>query len=176
MNISAVIITYNEEKNILPALESVSWADEVIVVDSNSTDRTTEIASESGAKVIIRDWPGFSDQKQFGVDAAAHDWILSLDADERVTPELKRRSTRSKLQARQRTDIESRAFRSTWAERYAIPAGTRIDNCAFSIVVRDAGTDGRSMNPSKWLRMRRWPISNQTFTTLVWKMQLTITR
>jgi glycosyltransferase involved in cell wall biosynthesis len=88
VNISAVIITYNEERNILAALESISWADEIIVVDSNSTDRTTQIAAESGANVIVRDWPGFSEQKQFGVDAAAHDWIFSLDADERVSPEL----------------------------------------------------------------------------------------
>jgi glycosyltransferase involved in cell wall biosynthesis len=90
VQISAVIITYNEEKNILSALKSVSWADEVIVVDSYSTDRTTHIAIENGAKVIVRDWPGFSKQKQFGVDAAANDWILSIDADERVTPELKK--------------------------------------------------------------------------------------
>ena len=90
MHISAVIITYNEEKNILAALKSVSWADEVIVVDSNSTDRTTRISSENGAKVIVHDWPGFSDQKQFGVDVASYDWILSLDADESVTPELKK--------------------------------------------------------------------------------------
>ena len=90
MQISAVIITYNEEKNILAALESISWVDEMIVVDSHSTDRTIMIAAEHGAKVIVRDWPGFSEQKQFGVDAASNDWILSLDADERATPELKK--------------------------------------------------------------------------------------
>jgi glycosyltransferase involved in cell wall biosynthesis len=89
VKVSAVIITYNEGKNILAALESVSWADEVIVVDSNSTDQTVTIAAENGAKVIVRDWPGFSAQKQFGTDAAAHDWILSLDADERVPPPLR---------------------------------------------------------------------------------------
>jgi glycosyltransferase involved in cell wall biosynthesis len=89
VNISAVIITYNEEKNILAALESVSWANEIVIIDSNSTDRTVQIATDQGAKVIVRDWPGFSDQKQFGVDAAAHNWIFSLDADERVSPRLK---------------------------------------------------------------------------------------
>jgi glycosyltransferase involved in cell wall biosynthesis len=89
VQISAVIITHNEEKNILAAIESVSWADEILVVDSNSTDRTVEIATIKGAKVIVRDWPGFSEQKQFGVNEASYDWILSLDADERVTPELK---------------------------------------------------------------------------------------
>lgn len=89
MRISAVLITFNEEDNILDAIDSVSWADEVIVVDSNSTDRTVELAKSRGAKTMIRDWTGFSDQKQFGVDAAANDWILSLDADERVSSNLK---------------------------------------------------------------------------------------
>lgn len=89
VKISAVIITFNEEKNIQAAVESVSWADEVLVIDSNSTDRTVEVAEAGGAKVIQRDWPGFSEQKQFGVETAANDWIFSLDADERVSDELK---------------------------------------------------------------------------------------
>jgi len=67
----------------------VWFCDEVLVVDSHSTDRTREIALVYGARVIDRDWPGFRSQKQFAVDAAAHDWVLSLDADERVTPELR---------------------------------------------------------------------------------------
>lgn len=89
MKISAVIITLDEERNIADAISSVSWADEIIVVDSGSTDRTQEIAKSLGAKVIVNAWPGFSDQKQFAVDAAANDWILSLDADERVSDRLR---------------------------------------------------------------------------------------
>ena len=89
MKISAVIITFNEENNISLAIESVGWADEIIVVDSESTDRTREIAEALGAKVLTRSWGGFAKQKQFAVDQAANDWILSLDADERVTPELR---------------------------------------------------------------------------------------
>ncbi len=89
MKISAVIITYNEEKNIEDAIRSVSWADEIIVVDSESTDRTRELAESLGARVLLNPWPGFSAQKQFAVDEAAHDWIFSLDADERVTDELR---------------------------------------------------------------------------------------
>lgn len=89
MNISAVIITLNEAGNISDALQSVDWADEVLVVDSGSTDNTREIAAELGARVITRAWPGFARQKQFAVDSAAHDWIFSLDADERVSPKLK---------------------------------------------------------------------------------------
>lgn len=88
MKISAVIITFNEEKNIEDAIRSVSWADEVIVVDSESTDRTRELAESLGASVRINRWPGFSVQKQFAVDHAANDWIFSLDADERVSETL----------------------------------------------------------------------------------------
>jgi glycosyltransferase involved in cell wall biosynthesis len=89
MEISATIITFNEESNIKAACESVAWADEVVVVDSNSTDRTREIASACGARVITNEWPGFGAQKQFAVDQARHEWIFSLDADERVSDELK---------------------------------------------------------------------------------------
>jgi glycosyltransferase involved in cell wall biosynthesis len=89
VKISAVIIAHNEEKNIAGAVKSVDWADEILVVDSESADQTREISESLGAKVIIQKWQGFSKQKQFAVDNAAHDWIFSLDADERVSGELK---------------------------------------------------------------------------------------
>lgn len=89
MKITATIITFNEEANIRAACESVSWANEILVVDSESTDRTRELAEECGARVITRRWPGFARQKQFAADAAAHEWIFSLDADERVSEELR---------------------------------------------------------------------------------------
>jgi glycosyltransferase involved in cell wall biosynthesis len=88
MEISATIITLNEESNIKAACESVAWADEIVVVDSNSTDRTRELAEACGARVITNAWPGFGAQKQFAVEHAKYQWIFSLDADERVTPEL----------------------------------------------------------------------------------------
>lgn len=91
MKISATIITFNEEAKIADAIRSVDWADEVLVVDSFSTDRTVEIAESLGAKAVAREWPGFAPQKQFAVDEAANDWILSLDADELVSPELRAR-------------------------------------------------------------------------------------
>ena len=90
MKISATIITFNEEPNIKAACESVAWADEILVVDSESTDRTREIAEACGARVIVNPWPGFGAQKQFAVDQAQHDWIFSLDADERVSEELRK--------------------------------------------------------------------------------------
>jgi glycosyltransferase involved in cell wall biosynthesis len=101
MKITATIITLNEADNIRDACESVSWADEILVVDSESTDDTRQIAADCGARVIINPWPGFSKQKQFAVDSAAHDWIFSLDADERVSPEL--RASIDQLRARNQT-------------------------------------------------------------------------
>jgi glycosyltransferase involved in cell wall biosynthesis len=88
MKISATIITFNEEANIREACESLTWADEIIVVDSGSTDKTRDVAKACGAHVIEKDWPGFAAQKQFATEQALHDWVFSLDADERVSEEL----------------------------------------------------------------------------------------
>jgi glycosyltransferase involved in cell wall biosynthesis len=89
MKITATIITFNEEANIRAACESVAWANEILVVDSESSDGTREVAEECGARVITRPWPGFALQKQFAADEAEHEWIFSLDADERVSEELR---------------------------------------------------------------------------------------
>ena len=86
--VTATIITRNEAANIEAALASVAWADEVIVVDSESTDGTADLARRRGARVEVRPWPGYSAQKNYAASIASHDWILSLDADERVTPPL----------------------------------------------------------------------------------------
>lgn len=88
MPVSATVITLNESANIRAALESVSWADEIVVVDSESTDDTVAIARGFTDKVIVRPWPGYIAQKNFAAEQAAHDWILSLDADERISPAL----------------------------------------------------------------------------------------
>lgn len=87
--VSVVIITRDEESNIGACLDSVSWAAERIVVDSGSVDRTVAIARDQGAKILEIEWRGFGDAKQRGLEAAREDWVLSLDADERVTPELR---------------------------------------------------------------------------------------
>lgn len=89
MSIAAVIITKDEERNIAACLESVQWADERIVVDACSNDRTAEIAKRQGAQVHIRSWPGYGPQKNFGMEQARSEWILIVDADERITPELR---------------------------------------------------------------------------------------
>jgi glycosyltransferase involved in cell wall biosynthesis len=88
--LSVAIVTLNEEENLSRTLASIQWADQIVVVDSHSTDRTVEIARAHGAQVILRDWPGFTAQKNFAIAQCTGDWILSLDADEELSPELQR--------------------------------------------------------------------------------------
>ncbi len=89
IKISAVIITYNEERNIKTCISSVKdVVDEIILVDSYSTDNTVAIAKELGAKIFFKKFVGFGDQKAFAISQASHDWIFSIDADELLSPEL----------------------------------------------------------------------------------------
>lgn len=89
MKLSVCLITLNEESNLRRCLASVTrFADEVVVVDSGSTDRTTAIAAEAGARVISQPWLGYVGQKNFAIGQAAQDWIFSIDADEEVSPGL----------------------------------------------------------------------------------------
>lgn len=86
--LSAIIITHNEEANVTRAISSVKFTGEVIVVDSESSDRTVEIAQSLGAKVFIRAWEGYGPQKNFGASQASGEWLLYIDADEEITSEL----------------------------------------------------------------------------------------
>jgi glycosyltransferase involved in cell wall biosynthesis len=86
--LSVTVITRNESADIADALRSVAWADEILVVDAASTDDTVAIARQYTERVIVREWPGYIAQKNHAASLASHDWILSLDADERVTPGL----------------------------------------------------------------------------------------
>ena len=86
--VTATVITFNEAANLPAALASLSFADEIVVVDSESTDDTVAIARQHTDKVFVRPWPGYVAQKNFAAEQATHDWILSLDADERVSPAL----------------------------------------------------------------------------------------
>ncbi len=106
--ISATLITFNEERNIAEALKSISWADEIVVVDSGSNDATLEVCRQFTNKIFHRDWTGYVDQKNFAVEKARHDWILSLDADERSSPEL-------------RTEIQELAGKGFHKPGYKIP-------------------------------------------------------
>jgi len=87
--ISTIVVCYNEEDNIGACLESVTWCDEIVVVDARSTDRTLQIIREFTDRIFVRDWPGYLEQKQFALDQARFEWVLNLDADERVSPELR---------------------------------------------------------------------------------------
>jgi glycosyltransferase involved in cell wall biosynthesis len=104
--ISAILITYNEESDLPEAMESLRGvADEIVVVDSGSTDRTCEISREHGARVVSRPFIHFSDQKNFAAEQATHEWVFSLDADERLSGEL-----REALAAWKRAEPECAAY------------------------------------------------------------------
>jgi (heptosyl)LPS beta-1,4-glucosyltransferase len=88
VKLTVTVITRNEAANIQGALESVKWADEIVVVDSHSADETVEIAARYAARVVLHEWAGYSAQRNYAAEIASHDWILALDADERVPPAL----------------------------------------------------------------------------------------
>src|SRR2546428_1191531 len=88
-SVSAVVVTLNEEERLRACLESLTWADELVVVDDESSDQTGQIAREFTDRVWVRPWPGFAAQKNFALEQATSDWILSVDADEEVSPELR---------------------------------------------------------------------------------------
>jgi len=87
--LSVVLIARNAAQQLEECLASASFADEIVLVDSGSTDATRDVAQKHGARVVAQDWLGFGRQKQFAVEQARHDWVLCLDADERVSPELR---------------------------------------------------------------------------------------
>jgi glycosyltransferase involved in cell wall biosynthesis len=102
-----VLIAQNEEKTIEDALRSVAFCDEIVLVDSGSSDRTREIAEASGARVIVNaPWPGFVAQRDFATRAARHDWVLALDADERVSDPL-----RAEIEALRKAGFEAAGYR-----------------------------------------------------------------
>jgi glycosyltransferase involved in cell wall biosynthesis len=107
--LSAIVITKNEERAIRRCLESVAWADEIVVVDSGSTDRTPEICRELGVRFhATEEWPGYGPQKNRALRAATSEWVFSIDADEWVTPEL-------------RAEIEHALRKNDRADGYALP-------------------------------------------------------
>lgn len=105
---SATVITLDEEMNVRECLDSLMWVDEVVIVDAGSSDRTREICREYTNKIFVNPWPGHSEQKNFALDLATYDWVLSIDADERVPPALQQ-------------EIEDALARPDRAEGYTIP-------------------------------------------------------
>jgi hypothetical protein len=121
--ISAVIITGNEENNIKDCLKSVQWADEIIVVDSESTDNTVEIAKEFTDKVYTQKWLGYANQKSYAISLVRNEWILSLDADERVTPDLSNEILNY--------DLENTNYSAFKMKRENYFIGKKIDHCGW---------------------------------------------
>lgn len=125
--ISAVIITRNEQQNIERCLNSLDWVDEIVVLDSGSTDNTKSICRQKGCRVISVQWVSFGDNKQKAVGNATHDWILSVDADEQVSPELKNRirellikSTYSAYRIKRESYYLNRFIRYCWKNDYPV--------------------------------------------------------
>jgi glycosyltransferase involved in cell wall biosynthesis len=104
--ISVVVVTLNEEERLRLCLESVAWADEVIVVDAESADKTVQVAREFTDRVFVQAWPGFAAQNNFGLEQATGEWVLSLDADEEVSREL-----RDEIRAALATDAPCAGYR-----------------------------------------------------------------
>ena len=127
MTLSAIIITKNEAHNLAACLASVAFADEWVVVDSGSTDETVAIAKQFGAKVLLtNDWPGFGKQKNRALDLATGDWVFSIDADERVTPEL---AAEIKLAMASQAANGAKAFDMPRRTSFC---GQWIDHCGWS--------------------------------------------
>ena len=120
--ISAVIITKDEEKNIERCLKSLDWVDEIVVVDSGSTDKTIEICKKYNCTIVYSDWLGFGRTKKLAVNTASNDWILSIDSDEEVTPEL-----RNKIKEIL-TNPEFEAYR---VKRKSFYLGKMINHCGW---------------------------------------------
>lgn len=121
-SLSVIIITRNEADNIRDCLQSVSWADEIIVVDSGSTDNTVDICREFTPHVHAHDWPGFGKQKNRALGYATKDWVLSLDADERITPELHQQMQQAISQAQ---------YDGFYLPRLSRFCGTFIHHCGW---------------------------------------------
>ncbi len=123
--LSAILITHNEQANIAACLAGLAFADEIIVVDNGSTDGTVQMARDAGAIVVqVPDWPGFGPQKNRALDRATGDWVLSIDADERVTPELAREI---------RAVVDSGGAQDTWeVSRLTEFCGQWIHHCGWS--------------------------------------------
>lgn len=114
MKISASIIVFNEEQNIADLCETVSFCDEIIIVDSSSTDKTVEIASRYTDKIYQREFLGYKDKHEFADSKTTGDWILWIDADERITPELRRSIESLKLKNESDLPDGFRIARKTW--------------------------------------------------------------
>ncbi len=147
--LTVTVITHNERSHIAAALASVSWADEIIVIDSHSTDGTAELARPLATVVEVRDWAGYGAQKNYAADRATHDWILSIDADERATPELADEVRDVMRRGPVAPGTRSRASRITSVAGCAAPTGTPISTCGSTTAASRDGASAACTNRSK---------------------------
>ncbi len=127
MRLSVIVITRNESANISDCLQALAFADEVVVLDNSSTDGTGDLARSLGARVsVTEDWPGFGPQKNRALDLAAGEWVLSIDADERVTPEL-REEIRAVMAAKPASNVFSIPRLSRYCGQYMRHSGWNPD-------------------------------------------------
>ena len=141
--LSVIVITYNEEQNIEDCLRSVCWADEIIVVDAYSQDRTVELARKYTDRVYQRERAGYAPAKQFALGQATGDWVLWIDADERVTPELA-------TQIREAVSRNPNPFSGYYLPRRAYFLGRWIKHCGWYpgyVCSSSAGIGPASMGP-----------------------------
>ena len=122
--VSACVIAYNEERNLRRCLESLDWADEIVVVDAFSEDRTPEIAREFTDRVFQNAWPGHVAQKNFAVDRASHEWVFAIDADEEVSPGLRESLRRAVREGDGR-------YRGYWVARRVYYLGRWMGHCGW---------------------------------------------
>ncbi len=177
--LSIAVITRDEEERLPACLESASFADEIVVVDSESTDRTVEIAGYMGARVLVEPWRGFSGQKQFAVDSCSNDWVLILDADERVPTE----TAEAILHALSFKDKEVTAFsfprKNFLHGKWIRHSGWWPDRVLRLVDSRYGSFDGRTVH-ERWLtRGREQPlnapiehVSFKSYSDIVAKMEL----
>ena len=147
VKLTVTVITHNESRNIAAALDSVSWADEIVVVDSGSTDDTVEIAKRLATRVEVRDWPGYGTQKNYAASLASNDWILSLDADERVTPALAQEIRGVLSGGPPILAIGFRESRSIWDAGSGGPTGIPTPSFVCTIGAPGAGTSVACTSP-----------------------------
>ena len=144
--LSAIVITRNEAANIGDCLDSVAFCDERIVVDCGSSDRTVEIAKAKGARVEFHEWRGFGPQKNYALSLATGDWVLSIDADERVTPKLAG-AIKTVLADASADGLGIAApFELSAAARCGIRAGRPIMCCGCSAAAKHSSTTHSSMS------------------------------
>ena len=161
--ISACVITLNEADRIEACLQSLAFCDEIVVVDSGSTDGTADLATALGARVLQRAFDGYRSQKEFAVRAAQHDWVLCLDADERVTPAL-----RAAIEAARAEDFPASGYRFARATEY-FGAFLRHGNAYPDRVLRLTAATAAFAASAKFMSTRastdpcrRWPATSNT--------------